>query len=70
MIHGIINNVININASCVDLQIYNLIKAFDVLCVADTMNDVWDTLPPDARDDRLGCCVSPARPTLWLETLL
>ena len=41
MIHGIINNVINRNASCIDLQIYDLIKAINV---ADAMNDLWDTL--------------------------
>ena len=38
----------------VDLQIYDLVKAFDVLWLDDTMNVLWETLPPEARDDRLG----------------
>ena len=40
--------------SCVDIQIYDLVKAFDVLWLQDTMNDLWDTLPERSRDDRLG----------------
>jgi hypothetical protein len=34
--------------------IYDLVKAFDVLWVIDCMNDLWDTLPDHARDDRRG----------------
>ena len=61
MIHGIINNVINRNASCIDLQIYDLIKAFNV---ADAMNDLWDTLPPGVRDDRLGLLYESSKTNL------
>ena len=41
-------------SSCVDIQIYDLVKAFDVLWLQDTMNDLYDTLPDRSRDDRLG----------------
>ena len=34
--------------------IYNLIKAFDVLWLEGSLNELWDTLPPHAHDDRLG----------------
>ena len=61
MIHGIINNVINRNASCIDLQIYDLIKAFNV---ADAMNDLWDTLSPGVRDDRLGLLYESSKTNL------
>ena len=64
MIHGIINNLINRNASSVGLQIYDLIKAFNVLWVADAINDLWDTLPPGVRDDRLGLLCESSKTNL------
>ena len=33
---------------CIDIQIYDLVKAFDVLWLEDSMNDLWGTLPTDA----------------------
>ena len=53
IIYAVINSVIK-SESCVDIQIYDLVKAFDVLWLQDTMNDLWDTLPERSRDDRLG----------------
>ena len=41
-------------SGCVDIQIYDLVKAFDVLWLQDSMNDLWDTLPDKSRADRLG----------------
>ena len=64
MIHGIINSVVNGSGACVDLQIYDLVKAFDALWVTDCMNDLWDTLPPAARDDRLGLLYESSRTNL------
>ena len=64
MIHGIINSIVNGKGGCVALQIYDLIKAFDALWVADCMNDLWDTLPPTARDDRLGLVFESSRTNL------
>ena len=64
MVHGIINSVINGKSACVNLQIYDLVKAFDALWVADCMNALWDTLPPEARDDRLGLLYQSSKPNL------
>jgi hypothetical protein len=54
IIYGVINSVLKAESECIDIQIYDLVKAFDVLWLADTMNDLWDTLPEHARDDKLG----------------
>ena len=54
IIHGIINSVMKGESDCVDIQIYDLVKAFDVLWLDDSMNDLWDTLSHQACDDRLG----------------
>ena len=54
IIYGIINSVLKGESDCVDIQIYDLVKAFDVLWLSDCMNDIWDTLPHHARDDKLG----------------
>ena len=64
IIYGIINSVMNGKGKCVDLQIYDLVQAFDALWVADCMNDLWDTLPPQARDDRLGLLYESSRNNL------
>ena len=44
LIYGIINSVIRGNEPCIDIQIYDLEKAFDALWLEDCMNDVFDTL--------------------------
>ena len=56
IIYGIINSVLKgeSESECIDIQIYDLVKAFDVLWLDDCMNDVWDTLPDHAQDDTLG----------------
>ena len=59
--HGVINSVLQGNGGCVSLQIYDLVKAFDALWVEDCMNDLWDTLPAHARDDRLGLVFESCR---------
>ena len=64
IIHGIINSVLKGKEGCVDLQIYDLVKAFDALWVADSMNDLWDTLPEHARDDRLGLVYEASKTNL------
>ena len=40
IIYGIINSVLKSESDCVDIQIYDLIKAFDVLWLADCMNSL------------------------------
>ena len=54
IVYAIINDVLKSKKSCVDIQIYDLVKAFDVLWLADCLNDLWDTLPREALDDKLG----------------
>ena len=44
-----------------DIHIYDLVKAFDVLWLSESMNDLWDTLPSHARDDRLGLVYETCR---------
>ena len=38
IIYGVINSVLKGENACIDIQIYDLVKAFDVLWLADSMN--------------------------------
>ena len=53
IIYGIINSVIQGEAGCIDIQIYDLIQAFDALWLEDCLNDIYDALPSASRDDKL-----------------
>ena len=53
VIYGIINSVIQGEAGCIDIQIYDIIQAFDALWLDDCLNDIYDALPVDKRDDKL-----------------
>ena len=53
IIYGVINNVIRDNLPCIDLQIYDIMKAFDALWLEDCMNDLYDSLHEDSRDDKV-----------------
>ena len=53
IVHGIINAVINGGAKCIDIQIYDIIQAFDALWLQDVMNDLFDSLPKSGRNDKL-----------------
>ena len=53
MIFGIINSVLRGKEECVDIQIYDIEKAFDGLWLEDFINDVYDSLPQKKRDDKL-----------------
>ena len=44
IIYGIMNSVIRGGEECVDLQIYDLEKAFDSLWLEDCSNDIYDTV--------------------------
>ena len=41
IIYGIINSVIKGNEECIDIQIYDLVKAFDALWLEDCMIDFF-----------------------------
>ena len=53
IIYGVINSVIRGGEDCVDIQIYDLEKAFDALWLQDCMNDIFDTLPDHKRNDKI-----------------
>ena len=53
VVYGIINSVIEEEKSCVDIQIYDIVKAFDALWLEDCMNDMFDSLPSEQLDDKL-----------------
>ena len=53
IIYGIVNSVIKGKEPCVDIQIYDLEKAFDALWLDDCMIDAFDSLSMDNRDENL-----------------
>ena len=53
IIYGIINSVIKGNEECIDIQIYDLVKAFDALWLEDCMIDLFDSLSNENRDDKV-----------------
>ena len=53
VIYGVINSVVQGEAECIDIQIYDLVQAFDALWLEDCLNDVFDALDEDKRDDKL-----------------
>ena len=48
-----INSVIQGEDGCIDLQIYDLEQCFDALWLEDCLNDLYDSLPEESRDDKL-----------------
>ena len=53
IVYGIINSVLVEEKSCIDIQVYGLVKAFDRLWLDECMNDLYDSLPSDQCDDKL-----------------
>ena len=53
IVYGIINSVLVEEKSCIDIQVYDLVKAFDRLWLDECMNDLYDSLPSDQCDDKL-----------------
>ena len=53
MIYGIINSVVNGTEDCIDIQIYDIEKAFDGLWLEDCLNDIYDTVPDVNKNDKL-----------------
>ena len=53
VVYGVINSVINGEAEPIDIQIYDVEKCFDALWLEDCMLDMFETLPPGARDDKV-----------------
>ena len=53
IVHGIINSVLKGEGKCIDIQIYDIIQAFDALWLQDCMNDLYDALPHSEQNDKL-----------------
>ena len=53
IVYGTIQSILKEGRPCIDLQIYDLVQAFDSLWLKDCMNDLFDILPPGMRDNRL-----------------
>ena len=53
IVYGIINSVVKGDAEPVDIQIYDIEKAFDALWLQDTMNDLMDTIPTNHLDNKM-----------------
>ena len=53
MIYGIINSVVKGKEDCVDIQIYDIEKAFDGLWLEDCLNDIYDVVPQPNKNDKL-----------------
>ena len=53
IIYGIMNSVVNGKEGPIDIQVYDLEKAFDALWLEDSMNDLVDSLPASSQDDKV-----------------
>ena len=53
IIHGVINSVIRGKEDPIDIQIYDLIKAFDALWLEDCLNDIYDSASQTNQNDKL-----------------
>ena len=53
IIHGVINSVIRGKEEPVDIQIYDLEKAFDALWLEDCLNDLFDSTSKSNQNDKL-----------------
>ena len=53
IIYRVINSVIKGGEDSIEIQIYDLMKAFDALWLDDCMNDIFDTLPESNTNDKL-----------------
>ena len=53
IIHGIINSVLRGGEDCIDIQIYDIEKAFDAMWLEDSLNDIYDSLPEKKRNGEI-----------------
>ena len=53
IMHGVINSVIKGKEEPIDIQVYDLEKAFDALWLEDCLNDVFDNLSPENQNDKV-----------------
>ena len=53
VVYGVINDVLKKKKGCIDVQIYDLIKAFDNLWLEDTINDKYENTEKTLQNDKL-----------------
>ena len=53
IIYGVINNDVKDEEECVDLQVYDIVQAFDSFWIEDCMNDLVDTISDEKLDDKI-----------------
>ena len=53
VIYAIINSVVKGNFGCIDIQIYDLVQAFNALWLDDCLNDVYEAVSEENCDDKL-----------------
>ena len=53
IIHGVINSVVKGKEEPIDIQIYDLEKAFDALWLEDCLNDIHDNLTEENHNDKI-----------------
>ena len=53
VVYAIMNSILNGEDDPIDIQIYDVVKCFDALWLDDCMLDIYETLPPNARDDKV-----------------
>ena len=61
IIHGIINSVVRGHDDCIDIQIYDIEKAFDALWLEDCLNDIYDNLPEKNHNDKISLLYESSR---------
>ena len=53
IVYGVINSVMNNESPPVDLQFYDLKQCFDAMWLEESMNDLFDSIPEEERDNKL-----------------
>ena len=53
IVYSVINSVLKGGEECIDLQVYDIQKAFDSLWLDDSFNDLYDSLPVEKRNNKL-----------------
>ena len=53
IVYGIINSVVQKETGPVDIAIYDIAQCFDSMWLSEVMNNIYDVLPKERRDDKL-----------------
>ena len=53
VLYGIMNSVVHGKEDPIEIQVYDIEKAFDKLWLEDAMNDLYDTIPKEKRNNNI-----------------